>query len=166
MADCIAYGIKKWGKAKVDEALEQLEFEALMVKTAVAISGIPEEMRFPNLKADHYVELAKAELTKAKAIRWARIAAEQELTPSQLRFSIVENEVVDKAAARALSSGVITVQGIRQSFDVWLNRVGGLEGVKKMDIDHQNEIMEELAAICEFGLQLNNHILTQSPQVA
>lgn len=158
IADCIAFGVKKWGRKKVDEALEQLELEATLVKTAYAITTIPLELRFDNLDGEHYVELSKSGIPKAQKIRWARIASEQHLTPSQLRFSIIEGEVVDRAAAKAMQTGVLTIQGVRQSFDVWVRRVGGLEGVKSMEVDHQVEIMEELDAICEFGMRLHDHL--------
>jgi hypothetical protein len=158
VADCMSFGIKKWGAKRVDEALEQLELEATLVKTAVAISSIPRELRFEHLDGEHYVELARSEIPRAQKIRWARIAHEQRLTPSQLRFSILEGEVVDRGAAKMLQTGVITVHGIRQSFDVWSRRVGGLDGVQAMALDHQVEIMEELDAIVEFGLQLSEHL--------
>lgn len=166
VADCIAYGVPKWGAEKVDSALEQLEFEATMVKAAIAINTVPRTLRFENLDGDHYVELSKAKLDKKTATRWARIASEQRLTPSQLRLSISEGEVVDRAVAKQQSTGIYTIHGIRQEFDVWARRVGGLEGVKKMDTDHQVEIMEELAAICEFGFELNNHIALMQTQPA
>lgn len=158
VADCIGWGIAKWGRKKVDEALEQLELEATLVKSSYMIASIPTELRFDNLEPDHYVELAKSGIPKPQKVRWARIASEQRLTPSQLRFSIIEGEVVDRAAAKAMQTGVLTIQGVRQSFDVWLRRVGGIEGVIKMESDHKIEIMEELDAICEFGMQLHDHL--------
>jgi hypothetical protein len=164
VADCIAFGVPKWGATKVDEALEQLEFEATLVKAAIAINSVPRTLRFDNLEPDHYVELSKAKLDKKAATRWARIASEQRLTPTQLRFSIAEGEVVDRTVAKQQSTGIYTIHGIRQEFDVWARRVGGLEGVKAMDADHQIEIMEELAAICEFGFALNNHIAMMQEQ--
>lgn len=160
VADCIAFGVPKWGADKVDEALEQLEFEATLVKAAIAINSVPKTMRFENLEGDHYVELAKAKLDKKSATRWARIAHEQRLTPTQLRFSIAEGEVVDRTVAKQQQTGIYTIHGIRQEFDVWSRRVGGLEGVKAMDMDHKVEIMEELEAICDFGFELNNHLAT------
>jgi hypothetical protein len=163
IADCIAFGVSKWGRKKVDEALEQLELEATLVKTAIAITTIPLELRFDNLDGEHYMELAKSGIPKAQKIRWARIASEQSLTPSQLRFSILEGEVVDRAAAKAMQTGVLTIQGVRQSFDVWARRVGGIEGVKAMELDHQVEIMEELDAICEFGMMLHDHLQEIQP---
>jgi len=158
VADCIAIGIRKWGRKKVDEALEQLELEVTIVKTAIAINSVPHELRLENLDAEHYVELSRAQLPKAKAIRWARIASEQRLTPSQLRLSIIEGEVVDRAATKMLQTGVITIHGIRQSFDVWYRKVGGINGVKAMDMENQIEIMEELDSICEFGMVLHDHL--------
>jgi hypothetical protein len=158
VADCMLFGIKKWGRKKVDEALEQLELEVTLVKTAIAINSVPHELRLENLDAEHFIELSRAQLTKAKAIRWARVASEQRLTPSQLRLSIVEGEVVDRAAAKLLQTGVITIHGIRQSFDVWYRRVGGINGVKAMEIDHQIEIAEELDTIMEFGYSLHEHL--------
>jgi hypothetical protein len=158
VADCIAIGVKKWGRKKVDDALEQLELEAALVKTALAINSVPREMRFENLDGEHYVELSKSNITKAQKIHWARIASEQRLTPVQLRFSIVEGEVVDRTVAREAQTGLYTVHGIRQSFDVWYRRVGGINGVKAMETDHQIEIMEELEAICHFGFELDEHL--------
>lgn len=158
VADCISIGIKKWGRKKVDEALEQLELELTLVKTAVAINSVPHELRLENLDGEHYIELSRAQLSKSKAIRWARIASEQRLTPAQLRLSIVEGEVIDRAAAKLLQTGVITIHGIRQSFDVWYRRVGGIEGVRKMELDHQIEIAEELDSVMEFGYALHDHL--------
>jgi len=158
VADCMLFGIRKWGRKKVDEALEQLELEVTLVKTAVAVNSVPYELRMENLDAEHYIELSRAQLTKAKAIRWARITSEQRLTPAQLRLSIIEGEVVDRAATKMLQTGVITIHGIRQSFDVWYRRVGGINGVKAMEIEHQVEIAEELDSIIEFGMTLNDHL--------
>ena len=42
--------------------------------------------------------------------------------------------------------GVITIQGMRQSFEIWKRRVGGLEGILKMDPQRQQDILIELQA--------------------
>jgi hypothetical protein len=157
-AEYLAIGIKKWGRKKVDEALEQLELELTLVKTAVAVNSVPRELIFENINDEHFVEISKAQLPKAKAIKWARIASEQRLTPAQLRLSIVHGEVVDRDATKMLSTGMITIQGIRQSFDIWYRRVGGINGVRAMDLDHQIEIAEELDSIMEFGYILHEHL--------
>jgi hypothetical protein len=163
LASYIDWGNIQFGTAKVNEALEQLQFEATLVKTAVAVTSIPTELRFPNLEGGHYVELAKADLTKPKGIHWARIASEQNLTPSQLRFSIIEGAVVDKSATRALESGVVTIHGIRQQFDVWFKRVGEMDGISKMDTDNKQDILEELDGIANVWAELKEHLEEAEP---
>jgi hypothetical protein len=44
------------------------------------------------------------------------------------------------------NTGVITVQGLRQSFDIWKRRVGGLDGILKMEPECQRDILVELQA--------------------
>src|SRR5262245_13677175 len=154
LADVIAYGAAKFTIERVNQAMEQLEFELPMVKAAIAINSIPLDWRYPDLTADHYVELARSNLAKKEKAKWAKTAAELKLTPSQLRLSMAEGEVIDTAAARQLSTGVITIPGIRQEFDVWMHRVGGIEGVTKMDFDTKQEIFEELEPIMLFAIKL------------
>lgn len=153
LSDVIAFGKAKWGLDAVEKELGQLEFDMPTVRAAIAIDTVPRELRYPNLNSEHYIELSKAP-DKKRQIKWARIASEEGLTPSQLKFSIIENEVVGSSASRQLKSGLVTIQGIRQSFDVWLRRVGGFEGVSKMESDHQEEILTELEEIIDFALQL------------
>lgn len=148
----------RFGMEKVNDSLEQLEFDLPMVKAAITINSIPPELRYPELSADHYVELARAELSKKEKAKWAKTAAELKLTPTQLRLSMAEGEVVDTAAARQLSTGVITIPGIRQEFDVWMHRVGGIEGVRKMDYDTKQEIFEELEPLMLFAIKLEEEL--------
>ena len=69
---------------------------------------------------------------------------------------MAEGEIVDKAAAKALNHGLITIHGIRQQFDLWLKKMGGIEGVLKRDQDAIEEIMGEIDEIVDFGLQLQD----------
>lgn len=158
LADVMEYGQIKFGAEKVSQSLEQLEFELPMVKAAIAINSVPRELRYPFLTAEHYVELSRAEISKKEKAKWAKLAAELRLTPTQLRLSMVEGEVVDTAAARQLSTGVITIPGLRQEFDVWMHRVGGIEGVRKMDADTKQEIYEEIEPIMLFAIQLDEEL--------
>lgn len=52
------------------------------------------------------------------------------------------------------NTGVITIQGLRQSFDIWKRRVGGLDGFLKMDPECQQDILVELQAFA----RLHYHI--------
>jgi hypothetical protein len=154
LSDAITFGKRKFSEALVDRILEQLEFEMPDVRSAIAIEGVPSELRDPFLTSDHYVELSKG-ADRPTQIKWARIASDKHLTPSQLKFSMAEGEVVDRAATKLLNTGVVTPHGIRQSFDVWLRRMGGIEGVQKLDEEMQEDIAEELSAIIEFGIALD-----------
>jgi hypothetical protein len=44
-------------------------------------------------------------------------------------------------------TGVITIHGIRGLFDVWIRRVGGLEGILKMEPEIRQEIIGEILPI-------------------
>lgn len=157
-ADCIRFGNGKFGADKVSECLEQLEFEAVAVKTAIAINSVPDELRLPFLKGEHFVEISRANLPREEQLHWGMLANDRRLTPSQLRLSIKEGEVIDTAAARALNTGVITIQGINQMFQVWQRRVGGLRGIHAMDREHQEDIIGELNEMVDFGLALRKHL--------
>lgn len=163
MAGWIRFGVTYFGTDQVNTDLEQLEFEATFVKTAVAINSVPEELRLPNLKGEHYVELVRANIPKEEVFKWGQLANDQLLTPIQLRLSIKEGEVIDPAATKMLKHGVVTIQGIHQTFSVWLRRVGGLQGVAKMDLEHKEEILGEINEIIDFGLALREVIAELTP---
>lgn len=144
----LSFGQIKFGKEKVDTALAQLEFDMPMVTQALDIGTVPDEMRFHNLTAEHYIILARADdLTKPKKIKWAKIASEQNLSPLQLKASIAAGEVVSTAGTRQLTQGIVSIHGIRQELDLWLHRVKGVEGILKMDLPLQQEILNEIEPI-------------------
>lgn len=147
-AGYISFGKAKFGKEVVDDALGQLEFEMPEVKQALDIGTVPDEMRHENLTAEHYIVLARADdLSKPKKVKWAKIAAEQNLTPPQLKASIAAGEVVSVDVARQQRHGIISIHGIRQEVDIWLNRVKGIDGILKMDDAHRQEILDLLKPI-------------------
>jgi len=47
---------------------------------------------------------------------------------------------------RRTDTGVLTIHGMRQDFDIWKRRVGGLNGILKMDRECQQDILVELQA--------------------
>ena len=52
-------------------------------------------------------------------------------------------------SGKALTHGIVTIQGIRMEFDIWLRRVGGLDGILKMDRQSRHEIVGETRAIAQ-----------------
>lgn len=154
-ASYIAYGTAKFGRDKVSAALGQLEFDMPTVTQAMDINTVPDEIRYDNLTADHYIVLARSsDLTKAKKADWSRIASEQNLTPPQLKASIAAGEVVSVSVTRQQQHGIIGIHGIRQELDIWLNRVGGIDGILKMDQAHQDEILGEIERFADLYAQI------------
>jgi transcriptional regulator with XRE-family HTH domain len=58
----------------------------------------------------------------------------------------VQQRKQPKSSKTKTNVGVITIHGIRQSFDIWKRRVGGLDGILEMDRECQEGILVELQA--------------------
>jgi hypothetical protein len=153
-SDYLAWGNIKFLKQAVDSALEQLEFDLPTVKAALDINTVPPEIRYPNLTSEHYIVLAKNCEKKNQMVKWAKTASVQSLTPGQLKASIREGEVVDTTALRQQTRGIASVHGVRQDFDIWLRRVGGVEGIRKMNDEDVSAIMEELRPMYDLYREL------------
>lgn len=156
--DYIRFGQTKWGVEKVNQEIAQLEFEMPMVKAALNLNSVPEEVRQPDLKSEHYLVIARAGLNKDQQKKWAKTAQEQRLTPNQLKVSIERGEVVSESVAKKQTHGIISIHGIRQEIDVWLRRVGGIEGLLKMEEDDRKEIVGELNLISEIHAKLKDSL--------
>jgi len=75
-------------------------------------------------------------------IEWKRRKVQQRREPS-------------KTGKVNLTSGVITIQGIRQSFDIWLRRVGGLDSILKMEPEYRQDIINEIRPIARLHSRLS-----------
>jgi hypothetical protein len=145
LADYLKYGEVKYGEIKAREAVEQLELPLSNITSAVAINTIPKQIRDLNLSAEHLVVLAKAGKTLKSTTEWAQKAAALSLTPAQLKESIKQGEVVDPEIAKKNQRGIITIHGIRMEAEIWLRRMGGLEGLKGLGVAEKEEIRNEIS---------------------
>jgi hypothetical protein len=59
-----------------------------------------------------------------------------------------------KEAKLKWNIGVTTIQGIRQEFDVWLRRVGGIDGILKMPPECLEDIVIEIQPIEKLHSQI------------
>jgi hypothetical protein len=143
-AKYIAFGIAKYGRDKVDVGFAQLELPLQDVKRAIDISTVPENIKFRNLDADHYVVLARADLTPKKLAHWARIASVQGLSAPALKASINAGEVVSGKVAEHQQHGILSLKGTVQEFLIWLRRMGGAAALLKLEPEVQKEIIEDL----------------------
>jgi hypothetical protein len=72
----------------------------------------------------------------------------------QKRRQVQRRKKAPAPERRKMNTGVITLQGIRAQFDVWLRRVGGLNGILKMGPEHINDILFEIEAIAKLHWQI------------
>lgn len=163
-ADYLSFGRRKFGHEVVHGMIAQLEFDLPTVTIADIVSNVPSELRLPNLSAEHYAVLVKAGLKAQLREKWAKIASEQELTPTQLRVSIIAGEVVSSTVARQQVHGITSIHGIRMEFDIWMKRVGGLEGIKGMDPEAQHEIAGEIETIVALWEALLGRAQVEAPK--
>jgi hypothetical protein len=63
-----------------------------------------------------------------------------------------------KKAKVNLETGVITVQGIRMEFDLWLRRVGGLDGILKMESEVLQDLVVEIQPIARLHWRINQEL--------
>lgn len=150
LAGYISFGRLKFGKEVVDACLTQLEFDMPTVQRAIDISTIPEDIRHDNLDSSHYVVLARSDLTKPQRAKWAKTASEQSLSASVLKASIAAGHVVPASVAAAHNTGVLTIQGVVQEFEIWIKRVGGIEGIIKQAPEDRQAVVDYLDRIASF----------------
>lgn len=146
----VSFGRRKF-KEQCDEALTQLEFDMQIVTTAVAIDSIPEAMRHDNLGADHYVALARSDISTKEKTKWAKIASDQNLSAPQLKASIKAGEVVDPSVVRQQNTGIVSPHGLRMEYDIWLRRVKGYAGIAKMKDEEIDLIDGEFLPVYALG---------------
>ena len=158
LADYVRQGKIKYGDIAVDTAMGQLEFDLPTVKAIVNINSVPASLRKHNLDADHYVVLAKADVSPQKRDYWAAEAKKQNLTPSKLRDSIREGEVVADSTNKNKTHGVASPHGIRAEFDIWYRRVDGVKGIMKMGAGYPEDIIRELLPIWELVSELKEKL--------
>ena len=82
------------------------------------------------------------------------------LTPANLdwiewkRRKVQQRKRPTKTVKLKSNSGVITIQGIRQEFDVWFRRVGGIDGILQMSPEHRRDIVLEIQPIARLYSEL------------
>lgn len=73
------------------------------------------------------------------------------------RRRVCGQSVVPKSG-KALTHGIIAIHGIRMEFDIWLRRVGGLEGILKMNRQSRDDVVGEIRAIADLYSRLTHEL--------
>jgi len=75
------------------------------------------------------------------------------LTPANLgyidwkRQKVKERKQPKTKGGGKKTTGVITIQGIRQEFDIWFRRAGRLDGILKIESEYLEDIIREIQPI-------------------
>lgn len=160
----VAFGHLKFGKDKVNNCMAQLEFELEDVRKDIEVASIPDEVRQDGLKAEHYTTLARSGLKKPQMAKWAKIAAEKNLTPGQLKASIATGEVVTESQARAQNSGILSLHGIAMELEIWLRRAGGLDELRKKPADQRAMLADQIKIACDIHAALTAATKAKAPR--
>jgi hypothetical protein len=74
------------------------------------------------------------------------------------RLKVQQRKRRVKKAKVNLETGVITVSGIRQEFDIWLRRVDGVHGVLKMESEILQDLVVEMQPIARLHWRINQEL--------
>lgn len=158
LADYIRQGKIQYGDIAVENAMGQLEFDMPTVNAILSINSVPASLREHNLEADHYVVLAKADITPREREKWAATAAEQNLTASTLKASINAGEVQTPAQAKSKNHGIASPHGLRAEGEIWFRRVDGIKGILRMGDDYVADIIRELGFFADIVAELKEKL--------
>lgn len=167
LADIVNYGQEKFGKEKVDAALEQLNFELSDIVHAEAIGQTTFAFRLEGLSSEHYYvlgkELAGAQKEQAK---WATLAQKHGLSAFELKKSIESGKVIkrpeiDQSSGR--NSGITNIEGITLQFERWERQVGGEEKIlHDWDRELKERWLEKVRPIIELANKVQESLGTQN----
>ena len=155
LADLVSYGRKRFGEEVVQETMEQLEFDLVDARQAVAISLLPFECRNLWMRTEHYMVIADADLKPKEAVKWSGAAMDHSLSPAQLKLSIQAGKILKGGVLEnGKNSGMANLPGFRQMFDVWWNRASEANPIEDWTPERQRQVFDELEAPTKLGLKL------------
>jgi hypothetical protein len=166
-ADGLRFGKRKFGDAAIEEIVVQLEMELEDMEEIAMLAQIPPELRHEKLTARHYIVagylLTGGQITAETAATWMRVAVEEQLTPDQLKESILAGHVI-KSSAALIGSGsnrfaFLPIHSIGTSFIRWEKQME-LRGFpwERIPIDAKRQIFAELKPIGEAYLRLKQEL--------
>jgi len=131
MADSRRFGRRFFGDDAVQMWESQLELAMPELKAMEALESL--ETRSPGLNDEHHLVLSKRCEAEADRARWAQVAVEEKLTPTDLQASIKAGHVVRKSEsdgdkpgslnAHDKSAGLVTIEGISMQHEHWKRKV-------------------------------------------
>lgn len=153
LADVTTYGRREFGDERVQDAIEQLEFDLSDAVKAAAIGTLPMEMRRANkLNSEHAFLLSS--LDDAERDRWAQLTFENELNPLELKRSIEAGRIVrqkELLEAAGHGAGINTIQGAAFGVRRWETQMGGREKILALPAGDRSKLLDVLRPIIEIA---------------
>jgi hypothetical protein len=152
LADSINFAKAKFGEVMVDEALHQMEFPWIDAKKAELVDQrrLPWQAREFDLEEEHFFAVGQANLRPEESAKWLEIAAEEKLTPLELKRSIEVGKTIhneDTQSGKGKNSGIVTIYAVRALFLQW--RRNNITALLAGPIDEQKDVLSELEPVCE-----------------
>lgn len=169
LADALTQGQTWFGFDRVESAMVQLQFDLADATQAIGIGGLTPGVRRDALNSEHYWVIAKALLSAADQIKWAVLAEKHEMTPHLLGASIAAGAVLTEvglADKRGSRTGFVTIEGLRQQFDIWQRTATKDHPLAEWSRDEKLHLWEELEAPARLGLQLARELGISLEEVA
>ena len=156
MADTLSYGRRNYGDSVVDSTLQQLELGLDDVRKSEVLARLPGDILHSKLISTEHAYVIARELpdaTPQEQSKWAATAIEHELDPTQLARCIQSGEVLSKEELKEKSGkgtgGILTIQGIVQTFRLWLTNAGGPDALRRLPRAQRTELLTLLTPITD-----------------
>ena len=152
LADVLEFGRNKFGEAIVAQTLAQLEFDQIDVKRATAISTLARSTRKPWLNSEHYWVMSQSKMEPEAQAFWASQVVQHRLSPVELRQSIEKGKVITPSLLPDKRSGIPTIHGWRQIFELWWKDVSDF--IDDWPDDRKAHVLEELREPARLAIRL------------
>lgn len=156
-ADWMQYGKASYEETEWDAAVDQLEFDFVGGKydLLMSLAAVPLERRRPGLSAQHYLFLTKLPTVKEQD-KWAKVAEVEKLTPTDLKRSIAQGEVVRGSEER--QGGVNTIQEVVRMFAEWHRQVESMDPIENWSKAQHKALLDEMKEIVDLVAFLQNEV--------
>lgn len=162
VSDVVTYGRQHFGDAKVNTALEQLEFELSDATKAEAIGLIDLDTRTRhNLSAEQAYVIATGCRTEEERENWAIVCEKNGLTAFELKKSIAAGKVLRKDEITSQSGhgeGIASVQSVRFQFEKLRHQFKDDSAVLRLPKEERMKILEQLSPIVEFAAKIEGSL--------
>jgi hypothetical protein len=158
----VRYGLKNFGREKVEETLSQCEFDHLTAMRSLALGQLELEFSdFTGLSAEHYFVLTMAfpgEDQEKEIGRWAALANKNNMSPVLLKRSIEAGKVLDPDEAASASGrgsgGLGFLEGLGFAFNQWQRRIGGKQAIMDLDRDSKVRWLDSVKPVVELAKEV------------